>query len=192
MSARDDGTDETGAGPRIPSGRSPRAEDRPLRLRALDEADLRTVAACLQDALVPLSEIAYLTAERRFVMVANRFRWESAPEAPLAPGSQPAKDARFADHEGSARYQRVHCGVCIDRVRAVRFKGLDARRKGQILNLLTMEGQPGAITLIFAGGASIRLETSGIRCHLEDLGEPWPTQWRPSHPVDENGPADQR
>ena len=149
MSTQDNRTAETGAG------------RRPLRLRALDDEDLRAVAACLQDALVPLSEIAYLKAERRFVMVANRFRWESAPEAPPAPVPQPARDARFADDEGGARYERVHCGVCFDRVRAVRFKGLDVRRKGQILELLTLESQPGAITLIFAGGASIRLETGG-------------------------------
>ena len=168
------------------------AIEKPLRLRALDDVDLRTVAACLQDALVPLSEIAYLKGERRFVMVANRFRWESAPPAPPVSGAQPAKDVRFADADGGARYQRVNCGVCIDRVQAVRFKGLDMRRKAQILNLLTLECQPGAITLIFAGGASIRLETSGIRCHLEDLGEPWPTHWRPSHPEDDNGPAGQR
>ena len=163
----------------------------PLRLRAVDADDLQTIAACLQDALVPLSEIAFLKAERRFVMVANRFRWERAP-AEVPPAPAPGTDARFAEREDEdgreAPYERVNCGVCFDRVRAVRFKGLDMQRKSQILNLLTMQSRPDAITLIFAGGATIRLEVSGIRCHLEDLGEPWPTRWQPAHPVAEGDP----
>ncbi len=32
-----------------------------------------------------------------------------------------------------------------------------------------------------SGGGEISLEVSDIRCHLEDLGEPWPTRWRPGH-----------
>ncbi len=163
----------------------------PLRLRALDADDLQTIAACLQDALVPLSEIAFLKAEHRFVMVANRFRWERPPAAaPAAPA--PGTDAGFAEGDGDegseARFERVNCGVCFDRVRAVRFKGLDPRRKTQILNLLTVQSRPDAITLIFAGGATIRLEVAGIRCHLEDLGEPWPTRWQPAHPAAEGDP----
>jgi hypothetical protein len=33
------------------------------------------VPACLQDALIPLNEMRSLPQERRFIMVANRFRW---------------------------------------------------------------------------------------------------------------------
>ncbi len=43
------------------------------------------------------------------------------------------------------------------------------------------EMAPGAVLLEFSGGGTMRLEVRGIRCHLEDLGEPWPTRWRPSH-----------
>ncbi len=166
----------------------------PLRLRARDADDLQTIAACLQDALVPLSEIAFLKAERRFVMVANRFRWERAPTE-AAPVPAAGTDARFAerdddDEESAARFERVNCGICFDRVRAVRFKGLDVRRKSQILNLLTLQSRPDAITLVFAGGATIRLDISGIRCHLEDMGEPWPTRWQPVHSAVDSDPPD--
>ena len=34
-----------------------------LRLRALDQDDLQVVAACLQDALVPLREMAFMADE---------------------------------------------------------------------------------------------------------------------------------
>ena len=179
---------------RHPRRESPAAPG-PLRLRAHDADDLQTVAACLQDALVPLAEVAFLKAEQRFVMVANRFRWERAPaNAGPAAAAKPRADARFAEGDeaagGGPRYERVNCGICFDRVRAVRYKGLDARRKSQILNLLTLQSRPDAVTLVFAGDAAIRLEVGAIRCHLEDLGEPWPTRWRPSHPVDDGDPPD--
>ncbi len=165
----------------------------PLKLRAHDIEDLRALATCLQDALVPVADFAYLKAERRFVMVANRFKWEGgarmAPEsAPAAPEVAPEvavtdrdSDAKFEEADGGPLYQRVNCTVCFDWVRNIRFRGLDLRGKDQLLNLLTIEAGPGTVTLLFSGGGEIRLEVSDIRCHLEDLGEPWPTRWRPDH-----------
>ncbi len=169
----------------------------PLKLRAHDIEDLRALATCLQDALVPVADFAYLKAEKRFVMVANRFKWEGggqtapapAPAAPevapeVAPGVVGAdrdSDARFEEADGGPLYQRVNCTVCFDWVRNIRFRGLDLGRKDQLLNLLTIEADPGAVRLLFSGGGEIRLEVSDIRCHLEDLGEPWPTRWRPDH-----------
>ncbi len=166
----------------------------PLKLRVHDAKDLRALATCLQDALVPLADVAYLKSEKRFVMVANRFMWDrGAEDAPVAEpvaasgdrsgavnGDENA-DARFEEAEVRPLYYRVNCAVCFDRVRNVRFRGLDPREKDQILNLLTVEAVPGAVLLVFSGGGTIRLEVRDIRCHLEDLGEPWPTRWRPSH-----------
>ncbi len=167
-------------------------ETGPLKLRAHDGKDLRMLAACLQDALVPVSDIAYLKTGRRFVMVANRFKWESGVPSALdsAPSPGPAArtaepdrepDVEFEEAGGGALFERVNCAVTFDWVRSVRFRGLDLRRKGQIPNLLTLEAGPGTIALLFSGSAAIRLEVSDIRCHLEDLGEPWPTRWRPGH-----------
>ncbi len=162
----------------------------PLKLRVHDAKDLRALATCLQDALVPLADVAYLKSERRFVMVANRFMWErGAEDAPVAGpvaasgavNGDESADVGFEEAEAGPRYYRVNCAVCFDRVRNVRFRGLDPREKDQILNLLTVEAAPGAVLLVFSGGGTIRLEVRDIRCHLEDLGEPWPTRWRPSH-----------
>ena len=57
----------------------------PVRLRAVDQADLAVIAAMLQDALLPMMDIAFQPAENRFVAVANRYRWENkeAPERVL-------------------------------------------------------------------------------------------------------------
>ena len=167
-----------------------------LKLRAHDPADMRVIAACLQDALVPLSDMAYLKREKRFVMVANRFRWELERQAAdtAAPATLPEGDARFEDDIEEPAFERVNCGICFDRVRGVRTHGLDLENKDHILNLLTIEANARSIRLVFSGDALIHLEVGAIACHLEDLSEPWPTRWQPSHqdtdePEPEPGPA---
>ncbi len=164
----------------------------PLKLRAHDTKDLRALAVCLQDALIPVSDIAYLKPDKRFVMLANRFKWDGGAQSALEPATapEPARDAKFEEAEAGPVYQRVNCAVTFDWVRNVRFRGLVPGQTDQILSLLTIEAEPGGITLVFSGGGAIRLEVSGIRCHLEDLGEPWPTRWRPSHAEAETAPPE--
>jgi hypothetical protein len=133
-----------------------------LRLKAVDAEDLAIIAACLQDALVLVGDMTYLPETQKFVLVSNRFGWEAV---------------RSSDLE----LDRVTCGVTFSGVGAVRRRGFDPRESDRILALLTLRPVPGAIELIFSGGAAIRLEAGSILCHIEDVGEPWPTQWRPSH-----------
>ncbi len=136
-----------------------------LRLRAADAEDFGVLSACLQDALVPLAEIAFDAAAHEFLLVASRFRWEAVPEGnPAPPG------------------ERVGCVVRFTGVTAVRRRGLDLRARAEILSLLTIEIQTGALVLHFAGDAAIRLEGAAIACGIADLGEPWPAAARPRHP----------
>ena len=183
-----------------------KAEDsaRPLKLRAHDAEDLQAIATCLQDALVPVADMAYLKAEKRFVLVANRFRWEISPAA--ADGADVARvaaraetdrgsDARFEDDDDDGpegTYERVNCGICFDRVKSVRVRGMNPRETDQILSLLTVAAEPRQVTLVFAGGAEVRLEVGQIRCHMEDLGQPWPTRWRPTHALEGEETSDGR
>jgi hypothetical protein len=144
-----------------------------LKLRAADAEDLAVLSAILQDSLVTIGEMAFLPDESRFVLVANRFKWE--PEA----GPRPGKG------------ERVLTGLCIDGVNAVSRRGFSPRDGDRILSLLALhaegEGTPATLILDFAGGSSVRLEVGQILCHLDDLGEPWPTRWRPKHPVADAG-----
>jgi hypothetical protein len=140
-----------------------------LKLRATDAEDLAVFSAVLQDAVIPGDEMAYLPDERRFVLVANRFRWEDS-DGQGVPGRI---------------YERVHAGLVIDGVRAVKSRGIDPMAKDRILSLLTIEPRDGAIELTFSGGAVIRIEVERILCHLEDVAEPYPTRLRPSHVLDE-------
>jgi DUF2948 family protein len=173
-----------------------------LKLRARDGADLAIIAACLQDALVRPQDMTYLADEKRFVFVANRFRWEAADRRPAAPSAAAATGARPSTGEGDAEfadgetqgpvYERVHCGVCFDRVRGVKLRGFTPGKGPEFLELLTVQAQGSAILLMFAGNATVRLEVEAVRCHFEDLGEAWPTTWRPEHVSDDDPGANRK
>ncbi|UUX51362.1 DUF2948 family protein [Nisaea acidiphila] len=154
------------------------ASDRPFRVRAEDADDLSVVAAYLQDALLPVSEMTYEPNDGRFVMVVQRFRWETAPED----GTVPA--------DGDTLYaERVHCGIRFDGVSRVQTHGFERSKRDRILNLLTVHPSDGQIDLAFADNVTIRLAVDRILCHIEDLGEPWPTVFTPSHPQEDAKPA---
>ena len=137
-----------------------------LKLAARDAADLGIISSVLQDALVPLSDMLWLPDDRRFVIAVNRFRWERG-----------------------ASGERVAAGVSFEQIDAVKRRNLDSAQVDGFLNLLSVTVHPdesggdggATILLTFAGDAAIRLESASLLCHLEDFGEPWPTQWRPDH-----------
>lgn len=141
--------------------------DEPLKLRAADLEDLSVIAAMAQDALVAAVDIDYLPAERQFVMLLNRFRWERAGDA--------------------GPFERVHAGLRFDAVNAVRSRGVERGQADRMMALLTIaydspeEGADGHVHLQFAGGGAIRLTVERLSCALEDVGDPWPTKWKPGH-----------
>jgi Protein of unknown function (DUF2948) len=137
-----------------------------LKLRGEDEEDLAVISAILQDALVAVGEMAYFPDESRFVLVANRFRWEPQPG-------------------GNQRLERRLSGLRIDGVRAVRRRGFSPADTERLLVLLAIRAEGGALYLDFAGDSSVCLDVERILCYFDDLGEPWPTRWRPKHPVEE-------
>jgi hypothetical protein len=153
-----------------------------MRLMAKDAEDLAIVAACLQDALVPISEVQYLTGEQRFIMLLNRFRWERQPAGRHAPAHAGKGDASFHDADDyHDTEQRIHCGLCIDKVTAVRSRGVDLKQRGKFLSLLTLQQDGDTLNLLFSGGGVIQLTISELSVFLKDMGEGWPTQWRPDH-----------
>ncbi len=171
------------------------SETAPLKLRALDPEDMDVIAALLQDALVPLADMAFLAKEKRFVMVANRFQWPkdqaAGSAAPARPTDTPeGEDAAFDDSDNPPPFERVNSGICFDKVERVRFRGMSPADKDEILSLLTITSEPRSVTLLFSGDAAVRLEISALHCHLEDLGRPWPTRWRPDHDGSQDSAAD--
>jgi hypothetical protein len=144
-----------------------------LKLRAEDADDLAVISACLQDAIVPVRDVAYVPEEREFLLVANRFRWESGLGP--APGETP--------------FERTLCGVAFREVTGVAYRGFRRSEGDRLLSLLAIRAEAGAedgvVLLEFSGGAVIRLDVDRILAHATDLGEPWPTRWRPGHAEEE-------
>jgi Protein of unknown function (DUF2948) len=140
-----------------------------LRLRAVDPEDLSVIAACLQDALVPLSEMAYQPDERRFMAAFTRFQRE-----------------RIADPDRQGGLTQSQSVLVLRDIEAVKFRGLDSRFGAVRFELLTLVSEPAEeglvhITLLFAGDAAIQVRARAIAATLEDFGEPWPATSLPSH-----------
>lgn len=154
----------------------------PVKIIARDAEDLAVVSACLQDALIPLNEMRYLPQERRFIMVANRFRWERAAQGRGEPA--PATDAPFESDEDFGAQQRTNAGICIDRVLAVRSRNIDRSRPDDFLSVLSVQLDGNKLAFLFAGGGVIQVEIEALALYLSDLGKAWPTQWQPDHAAD--------
>lgn len=160
----------------------------PLKVIARDAEDLAVVAACLQDALIPLNEMRYLPQERRFIMVANRFRWERAAKGGEEAAAQ--GDASFESEEDFGALQRTNSGICIDRVLAVRSRDIDRSKPDDFLSVLSVQLDGNKLSFLFAGGGVIQIEIEALALYLSDLGKAWPTQWQPEHAAD--GKAERR
>lgn len=165
-----------------------------LKLRTQDADDLTVVSACLQDSIIPINDMGYLPDQQRFVFVANRFRWETAPDVPpsalaVHAGTAAEGDTPFLNPDEECLdcpYERTNCAVCFENVTAVKYRGINLRARNQMLSLLAVTWTGDAVVLSFAGGGAIRLETAAPCCVVEDVGEPWPTRLRPRHPLDED------
>jgi hypothetical protein len=139
-----------------------------LKLKALDSEDLQVISAALQDSLVAVRDIAWMAQEKQFALVANRFRWEAVPDA-----------------EGA--WSRCHTVLGFSEIGAVRHADMPLSEPDRILGLLAIESEEAEgggviVRLRFADGRMIRLEAPRLLCHIEDVGEPWPTRFRPDHP----------
>lgn len=143
------------------------AEERPLRLRALDAEDLTILSALVQDAVMPASEMAYLRRQRRFAALLNRFRWEGATRTP----------------------ERVRSMLVVEGVTAVRSQGLGPQDRDTVLSLLRLTWEPGEdgagrLLLTLAGDGLIAVEAEALEVVLRDVTKPYlaPSRKAPRHP----------
>jgi len=149
-----------------------------LKLIALEPEDLQIVSTHLQDAVLVVADVAYLPREKRFVALLNRFDWAAAQDAA---GERQRNDKKSA-------FARRRAALRFEQVTAARLKDIDLTDKKRVLSLLAIqfeareEGDPaGAVSLIFAGDAAIRLEVEYIEAEMRDLGAVWATGSRPKH-----------
>jgi len=149
-----------------------------LKLIALEAADLPIISAHLQDAVMRVADLAWLPREKRFVLAANRFDWDTASKT----------QNRNERHRAILRFEHV---------RSARIQGLDLAAKDTVLSLLAIqfeESDPpgGNVTLIFAGDGAINLDVECIEAELRDLGETWKARSRPSHSITDRPDNDEQ
>ncbi len=146
-----------------------------LKLLAQDEQDVQVIAAVLQDAIAPVSEMAFRAEDKNFVMIVHRFRWDCVPSSPdgfVAPKSEEGCDCVF---------ERIACALDVEGVESVQYQGFNQESPGTMLELLTIEVDGDFLQMIFAGGAKMRLKLANWRLKVVDFGESWPTTHRPRH-----------
>ena len=137
-----------------------------LKFAVLDEEDLEVVSAHLQDAVVKVADVLWRPGENRVVVALNRFDWESAQ------ADRPEYRRRSA-----LRFERVQACKC---------RSLDPAGKDAVLNLLAVEfaetdSPSGVVSLIFSGGAVLRLDVECLEAELVDLGPVWTALNCPDH-----------
>lgn len=147
--------------------------DAPLRLKALDTEDLSVMAALVQDAVFPASEMRWDRKTRRFAILLNRFRWEDAPKAAARKRS----------------YERVQAVLAVEDVMKVQSQGVDKSDPDMVYSLLAMaftagEDGTGRLELTLAGDGVIALEVEALEVILQDVTRPYaaPSAKVPSHP----------
>lgn len=142
-----------------------------LKFVVLDDEDLEVVSAHLQDAVVKVADVIWRPQEKRLIVALNRFDWEGA---------------QLSDPQ----YRRRRSALRFERVLACKCKDVNPAGKDAVLNLLAVEfaeaeAPAGVVTLIFSGGAALRLEVECLEAELVDLGPTWTATQCPSHIVDE-------
>lgn len=138
-----------------------------LKFAVLDEEDLEVVSTHLQDAVLKVADVLWRPAENRVVVALNRFDWESAQ----------------ADRP---EYRRRRSALRFERVLSCKCRSLDPAGKDAVLNLLAVEfaetdTPSGVVSLIFSGGAVLRLEVECLEAELVDLGPVWGAAKCPQH-----------
>jgi hypothetical protein len=147
--------------------------ERPLRLKALEPEDVPVIAALVQDAVFPATEMTWDRKKRRFAILLNRFRWEDKPSA----------ERRGRD------FERVQSVLAIEDVQTVQSQGLDLSDKDTVLSLLTLSFSPGEdasgrLELTLAGDGAIALNVEALEVTLRDVTRPYvaPSRKAPGHP----------
>jgi hypothetical protein len=133
------------------------ADEAPIALRALDAGDLKVLAALVQDAVFPASEMAWDRRRRRFAILLNRFRWEEAGRRPP---------------------ERVQSVLVIEDAMRVASQGIARDDPDLVLSLLTLTWTPGAegagrIELILAGDGAVAVDVEALEVTLKDVTTPY-------------------
>jgi Protein of unknown function (DUF2948) len=141
---------------------------KPLKLLALDEADLAILSAAAQDGIFVVKDADWRPKARRFSLALQRFCWERA-------------------HDGGHKGERVGSVLAFEGVLSVKAHKVAQAKPDAFASLLSIQFQAGpeapggVITLELAGHGAIALEVECIDAALIDLAAPRPAVAKPDH-----------
>jgi hypothetical protein len=148
--------------------------DTPLHLVARDAEDLAVIAALMQDAVFPITEMRWQKSRRRFALLLNRFRWED----------------REAAERAGRKYERVQSLLVVGEVLAVQTQGIDRSATDMVLSVLDLGWEPGGdgtgrLILALAGDGAVALSVEALDVTLRDVTRPYlaPSGKAPRHPA---------
>lgn len=143
------------------------ARSEPIKLAALDDADLAVISAHVQDAVFKLGEVVWDPASGYVIVPMNRYAWERA--------------------KGRGPGERRRAVLQFDRVSRLQTHGVSPATDGDtVLSLLALtfdEVDPpgGTVTMVCSGDAGLRLTVECIEARLTDLGGAWAAGMKPKH-----------
>ena len=138
------------------------ADERPLRLHAVEPEDLPIISALVQDAVTEVGRAAWARRRRRFTVMLNRFRWE---------------DAERAAREGRP-FERVQSLLVVDSVLRVRAQDVDPRATETVLSLLALSFEPGedgagTLRVTLSGDGEVAIDVECLDVALCDVSAPY-------------------
>ncbi|MDD8023120.1 MAG: DUF2948 family protein [Paracoccaceae bacterium] len=138
------------------------ASEGPLALRAESPEDLAVIAALVQDAVLPITEISWEARARRLAFLVNRFRWE---------------DRTQAEAEGRV-FERVQSLLVISDVTGIASTGIDRADRDAVISILDLGWEPGAdgagrLIVTLAGDGAIAASAECLSVDLRDVTRPY-------------------
>ena len=148
------------------------ADERPLKLKAEDAEDLQVISALVQDAVFPVTEMAWQPAHRGCALILNRFRWDDRDRAVNA--GRPV--------------ERVQSVLSFGDVLKVQSSGVVRSEEDMVLSVLALAFAPaedgmGRVEVTLAGDGAIALEVEAVNATLQDVTRPYvaPSRKAPEH-----------
>ena len=135
-----------------------------LKLKFLDEDDLKIFSTLCQDGIFSIDEIIYNKSDKILIATFSRFCWEFV--------GKKIKDETF---------YRVVSGTRICNVNNITYTNKDKINSSKFINLLSVDYDKNQITLNFSLDITIKLFIEKIEIYLDDLDMPWPTGKKPMH-----------
>ena len=135
-----------------------------LKLKFLDEDDLKIFSTLCQDGIFSIDEIIYNKSDKILIATFSRFCWEFLEKK--------IKDKTF---------YRVVSGIRICNVNKINYSNKDKINSSKFINLLSVENLENEIILNFSSDITIKLLVEKIEIYLDDLDMPWPTGKKPMH-----------